>query len=147
MVSPPPIGRRRAVIAAIWLLCAFTGLIGAVWAVGWALQGSAAPSLDTVAAATHLHYPDSTEVVEADLSEMHTPTAGSRGEVSVAVPADDFGDFISGNDMDAPLPSGTTPAGNPAGIIPAGCTLEVCYAAVFIVEGDTVTVDLDITLL
>ena len=147
MVSSPPAGARRALIAAIWLLCAFAGLVGAVWAIGWALEGSKPPSLETVTEATRLHYPDSADIVEADLSEMHTPTPGSRGEVSVAVPTADFGDFIGGNDMAAPLLAGTTPAGAATGIIPAGCTDEVCYSATFVVDDGTVTVDLAVTLL
>lgn len=147
MVSPPPVGARRALIAATWLAVAFAGLIASVWAIAWALEGTDPPSLDTVAEATHLEYPASTEVVEADLTGMHTPTPGARGEASVQIPAADFGAFISGNDMEAPLLSGTTPAGAATGIIPAGCTIEVCYSATIIVDDDTVTVDLAVTLL
>ncbi|WP_100444343.1 hypothetical protein [Glycomyces xiaoerkulensis] len=147
MVSPPPTSGRRAAIAAVWLTATFAGLVGAVWAVGWALSGGSTPSLTTVAGATHLRYPDSTEVVEADLAELHTPTTGARAEVTVAVPTADFGAFIADNDMDAPLLSGTTPAGAATGIIPGGCTREVCYAATFIVDDDTVTVELHLTVL
>ncbi|HEU5127245.1 MAG TPA: hypothetical protein VFU12_04585 [Glycomyces sp.] len=147
MVSPPAATPRRALIAAVWLTVAFAGLIAAVWAVGWAFSGTAAPSLDSVAEATHLAYPDSTDVVDADLAEMHTPTPGSRGEATVDIPAADFGAFIADNGMDAPLLSGATPAGAATGIIPAGCTDQVCYAATILVEDDTVTVDLRVTLL
>ncbi|GAB4003288.1 hypothetical protein GCM10029992_44360 [Glycomyces albus] len=66
--------------------------------------------------------------------------------MTVAVPVDDFGDFIDGNGMEAPLPSGTTPAGDAHGVIPAGCTEAVCYSGAFVVEGETVTVDLALTL-
>ncbi|GAB4003286.1 hypothetical protein GCM10029992_44350 [Glycomyces albus] len=76
MVSPPPVGARGARIAAIWLLCVFAVLAGAAWAAFWALRDSPAPSLESVAAVTGLHYPDSTEVVEADLARMHTPPPG-----------------------------------------------------------------------
>ncbi len=147
MVSPPPATPRRALIAAIWLALALGGLITAVWAVGRALSGTPAPSLSSVAEATHLSYPADTDVVEADLTEMHTPTPGSRGEATVDIPAADFGAFIADNGMDAPLISGTTPAGVATGIIPAGCTDQVCYAATILVEEDTVTVDLRVTLL
>ncbi|WP_035699668.1 hypothetical protein, partial [Glycomyces tenuis] len=115
--------------------------------IGWALSGSAPPSLSTVAEATHLEYPSGTDVVEADLSQMHTPTPGSRGEATVDIPADEFGSFIADNAMEAPLLSGTTPAGTATGIIPAGCTDQVCYSATIIVDDQTVTVELLVTLL
>ena len=134
MVSPPPATPRRALIAAIWLALALGGLITAVWAVGRALSATPAPTL-------------SSDVVEADLTEMHTPTPGPRGVATVDSPAADFGAFIADNGMDAPLISGTTPAGVATGIIPAGCTDQVCYAATILVEEDTVTVDLRVTLL
>lgn len=147
MVSPPPATPRRALIAAVWLTLTFGGLIAAVWAVGWALSGSTPPSLTSVAEATHLTYPAGTEVVEADLTDTHTPTPGSRAEATLDIPAAEFGSFIADNGMDAPLISGTTPAGVATGIIPAGCTDQVCYAATILVEDDTVTVDLRVTLL
>lgn len=147
MVSPPPATPRRALIAAAWLAVVFCGLIAAVWAVGWALSGGKTPSLSSVTEATHLAYPEDTDVVEADLSEMHTPTPGSTGEATVAIPADQFGSFIDDNAMEAPLVSGATPAGTATGIIPAGCTEQVCYSATILVEDDTVTVDLRVTLL
>ncbi|MCH7231508.1 hypothetical protein L0U85_11695 [Glycomyces sp. L485] len=147
MTTPPEATGRRAITAAVWLAVALTGLITAAWAVGWALSGGSPPSLATVAEATHLHYPDSTDVLDADLAELHTPTPGSRGEATVEVPAGDFGDFIAGNDMDAPLVSGTTPTGAATGIIPSGCTTEICYSATLIVDDDAVTVDLRITLI
>ncbi|GAB3658608.1 hypothetical protein [Glycomyces tarimensis] len=147
MVSPPPAAKRRALVAAVWLTVTFAGLIAAVWAVGWAVSGGPAPSLATVTEATHLAYPDGTDVVDADLADMHTPTPGSRGEATVAIPADAFGEFIADNGMAAPLVAGATPAGAATGIIPAGCTHQVCYAAAIIVDDDTVTVDLRVTLL
>jgi hypothetical protein len=147
MASPPPPSKRRALIAAIWLTAAFCGLIAAVWAVGRALSGTAPPDLTTVAEATHLEYPEGTEVVEADLSQMHTPAPGSRGEATLDIPADEFGSFIADNAMDAPLLSGTTPAGAATGIIPAGCTDQVCYSGTLIIEDETVTVELLVTLL
>ncbi len=78
---------------------------------------------------------------------MHTPTPGSRGEATVDIPADEFGSFIADNAMEAPLLSGTTPAGTATGIIPAGCTDQVCYSATIIVDDQTVTVELLVTLL
>lgn len=147
MVSPPPATGRRALIAAAWLTVTFGGLIAAVWAVGWALEGTAAPSLSTVAEATRLDYPEGADVIEADLSEMHTPTSGSRGETTVTIPAADFGAFLAANGMDAPLLTGSTPAGTATGIIPAGCTDQVCYSGTIVVDDATVTVDLTVTLL
>jgi len=147
MVSPPTPTVRRALIAAAWLAAVFAGLIGAVWAVAWALEGGAQPSTASVAQATHLAFPDGTVVVDADLAGLESPTPGDRAEVTVDLPADAFGDFIDANAMEAPLLAGTTPAGNASGIIPAGCTDEVCYAATIVVTDDTVTVRLDITLL
>ena len=147
MVQPPPATPRRAFIAAAWLLLTLAGLITAVWFVGWALSGGDEPSLDTVEEATHLHYPDGTDVVDADLSEMHVPRPGARADVTVDIPADAFGDFIADNDMTAPLLSGTAPAGQATGVLPPGCTDDVCYAGSILVSGDTVTAQLRVTLL
>lgn len=147
MVSPPTPTVRRAWIAAAWLAVTLAGLIGAVWAVGWALETGPAPSVATVEAATRLTYPEGTRVVEADLSEMQTPTPGDRAEVTVAIPADAFGDFLDANGMDAPLLAGTTPAGDVSGIIPAGCGTDACWAATIIVGDDEVTVTLHVTLI
>ncbi|GAB3233899.1 hypothetical protein GCM10027447_30620 [Glycomyces halotolerans] len=147
MVSPPPTGKRRAAAAAAWLAVTFCGLVGAVWAVGWALGGGSAPSLATLEQATRLTYPGGTDVIDADLAETAAPTPGSAAEATVAIPEAEFGAFIAGNDMAPPLLSGTTPAGHATGIIPAGCTSEVCYTATFIVTDDAVTVELRVRLL
>lgn len=147
MVSPPPATGRRALIAATWLTLTFAGLITAVWAVGWALSGTDAPSLTTVAEATRLDYPEGTDVVDADLTEMHTPTPGARAKATLDMAADAFGAFITDNDMEAPLLTGTSPAGTATGIIPAGCNEEICYSATLVIDEDTVTVNLTVTLL
>lgn len=142
-VSSPPIGARRL----FWPVCAIAVAVGAVGVIGPALRDSAAPSLETVRAVTGLHYPVSTEVVEADLTDLRTPAPGAVGEVTVAVPAEDFGDFVDGNDMEAPVPSGAAPTGEAVGIIPSGCGERVCYSGGFVVEDGTVTIDLTVALL
>jgi hypothetical protein len=147
MKPPPQPTVRRALIAAVWLVCVFGGLIGAVWGVGWALEGGPQPDIATVESATHLTYPDDSEVTESDLSQMESPTPGDRAEVTVEIPADDFDDFLADNAMEAPLLAGTAPNGTATGTIPAGCTDRICYAASIIVEADTVTVILNVTLI
>jgi hypothetical protein len=132
------------VIAAIWLTVTLAGLIAAVGAIGWALQGGPQPSADSVGQATVLAFPDGTD---ADLSELETPLPGDRAEATVDIPADAFGDFLDANAMDPPLLTGTTPAGTASGIIPATCTTDVCYAATIVITEDTVTVRLTATLL
>jgi hypothetical protein len=69
------------------------------------------------------------------------------GTLPVTIPTADFGAFIADNDMETPLLSGTTPSGAAVGIIPAGCGDQACYSATFLVDDDTVTVDLTVTLL
>lgn len=138
--------RRRKAAFAIGLVCAAAALAAAAWAAAAAVRGASTPSLVSVAALTDLHYPASTEVTEADLTELHTPASGSVGEVTVTVPAEDFADFIDGNDMAAPLPSGAAPNGEAIGIIPSGCGERSCYSASFLVEDGTVTIDLTVTL-
>lgn len=147
MKPPPPPTVRRALIAAVWLAVVFGGLLAAVWGVAWALEGGPQPSTDTVAQATHLSFPDGTDVVESDLSAMQSPTPGDRAEATVDIPSDAFDDFIADNAMEAPLLAGTTPSGSATGIIPAACTDEICYSANIIVQEDTVTVELDVTLI
>lgn len=147
MVSPPTPTRRRALIALVWLAAALAGLIGAVWAIGWAVQGGPQPSAVSVGQAVHLEFPDGTDVVDADLAQMSSPNPGDRAEVTVDIPADEFGAFLDANAMATPLVAGLSPAGTATGTIPAGCTAEVCYAASLVVDGDTVTVDLTVTLL
>ncbi|WP_205326459.1 hypothetical protein [Glycomyces sp. YM15] len=138
---------RRALIAAVWLACVFGGLIAAVWAVGWALEGGPQPGVDTVEGATHLSFPAGTEVTDADLTQMESPTPGDRAEVTVEIPADAFDDFLADNAMATPLLAGMTPNGTATGTIPAGCTDEICYAASIIVDDDRVTVQLKVTLI
>lgn len=147
MVSPPTPTGRRALAAAAWLTAALAGLIGAVWAIGWALQGGPEPSADSVGQAVHLAFPDGTDVIASDLTAMTTPAPGDRAEVTVAIPADGFAEFLDANAMAAPLLTGTTPAGTASGIIPADCTDKVCYAATIVIDDDEITVRLDITLL
>ncbi|MEU5153564.1 hypothetical protein [Glycomyces sp. NPDC021274] len=147
MKPPPQPTVRRALIAAVWLACVFAGLLAAVWAVGWAMEGGPQPSLATVASATRLEFPDGTEVTESDLSQMESPTPGDRAEVTVEIPSDAFDDFIADNAMDAPLLAGTTPNGTATGTIPAACTDEICYSAGIIVDDDAVTVQLVVTLI
>ncbi|THV26241.1 hypothetical protein [Glycomyces paridis] len=147
MVSPPIPTVRRAWFAALWLAVVLAGLIGAVWAVAWALEGGPQPSTATVAEATRLDFPEGTEVLEADLSQMETPMPGDRAEVTVAVPAAAFGEFLEANGMEAPLLAGATPAGNASGIIPAACGDDACYTATIVVTDEQVTVDLAVTLL
>jgi len=147
MVSPPAPTVRRALIAAVWLTVVLAGLIGAVWAVGWALEGGPQPSISTVEEATHLDFPGAATVLESDLSQMQSPTPGARAELTVDIPADDFDDFLSANDMDAPLIAGTTPAGTASGIIPADCGPESCWAATIVVKDASVTVTLNVTLI
>jgi hypothetical protein len=138
---------RRALIAAVWLAGVAAGLLAAVWGVAWALEGGPQPSLATVQSATHLDFPEDTEVTDADLTAMESPTPGDRAEVTVEIPSDDFDDFLAGNGMDAPLLAGTSPGGTATGVIPAGCDDEICWAATIIVEHDAVTVELDVTLI
>ncbi|MFC3494801.1 hypothetical protein [Glycomyces rhizosphaerae] len=147
MKPPPTPTVRRAIIAAVWLTVVFGGLLAAVWGVAWALKGGPQPSVETVAQATHLAFPEGTDVVESDLSAMQSPTPGARAEVTVDIPSDEFDDFIADNAMEAPLLAGTTPSGSATGIIPAACNDEVCYSATIVVEKDAVTVNLDVTLL
>jgi hypothetical protein len=147
MVPPPAPTVRRALVAAVWLAVVLAGLLAAVWGVAWALRGGPQPGLGTVAAATHLDFPDGTDVVDADLSQMETPAPGDRAEVTVDIPSEAFDDFLEANAMDAPLLAGTTPAGAASGIIPAGCGPEACWAATIVVTDDAVTVDLAVTLL
>jgi hypothetical protein len=147
MVSPPTPTVRRALAAAAWLTVTFAGLIAAVWAVGWAIDGGTQPSAASVGEAVHLDFPGGTEILDADLTEVQTPAPGARAEVTADIPADAFADFLDANAMDAPLPTGTTPAGTTSGIIPAGCTPEVCYGATIVIADDHVTVRLTVTLL
>lgn len=147
MKPPPTPTVRRAIIAAVWLAAVFGGLLAAVWGIGWALKGGPQPSVETVAQATHLDFPDGTEVVESDLSAMQSPTPGARAKATVDIPSDEFDDFIADNAMEAPLLAGTTPSGSATGIIPAACNDEVCYSATIVVEKDAVTVNLEVTLL
>ena len=147
MVSPPAPTVRRALFAAVWLAVVLAGLLAAVWGVGWALQGGSQPGLGTVAEATHLDFPDGTDVVDADLSQVELPNPGDRAEVTVDIPSEAFGDFLDANGMETPLIAGTTPAGTAAGVIPAGCGPESCWAATIVVTDDAVTVDLAVTLL
>ncbi|WP_030155997.1 hypothetical protein [Glycomyces sp. NRRL B-16210] len=147
MVSPPTPSVRRAWIALAWLAATLAGLLAAVWAVAWALEGGPVPSTATVAEATHMAFPEGTEVVEADLAQMQSPTPGSRAEVTVDIPSEAFGDFLDANAMEAPLLAGTTPAGWASGIIPAGCGHESCWAATIIVKDEAVTVTLHVTLI
>lgn len=147
MVSPPTPTVRRALVAAVWLIATFAGLIAAVWAIGWALDGGTQPSTASVSQAVHLDFPDGTEILDADLTEVQTPAPGARAEVTADIPADAFADFLDANGMDAPLPTGTTPAGTVSAIIPAGCTPEVCYGATVVIAEDHVTVRLTVTLL
>jgi hypothetical protein len=147
MVSPPTPTVRRALVAAVWLAVVLAGLIGAVWGVAWALEGGPQPSVATVAEATRLEFPEGTDVVESDLSQMQSPTPGDRAEVTVDIPSDAFGDFLDANAMEAPLLAGTTPTGAASGIIPAGCGAEACWAATIVVTDEAVTVDLTVTLI
>ncbi|MDA1360127.1 hypothetical protein O1R50_10850 [Glycomyces luteolus] len=147
MKPPPQPTVRRALVAALWLACVFGGLIAAVWGIGWAFEGGPQPSVATVEGATHLAFPEDTEVTDADLSQMESPAPGDRAEVTVEIPADDFDDFLADNAMEAPLLAGTTPNGTATGTIPAGCTEDVCHASSIIVEGGTVTVQLTVTLI
>ncbi|MDN3242782.1 hypothetical protein [Glycomyces tritici] len=147
MKPPPQPTVRRALIAAVWLACVAVGLLAAVWAVGWAVEGGPQPSVATVASATRLDFPEGTEVTESDLSQMESPGPGDRAEVTVEIPSDAFDDFIADNAMEAPLLAGRTPNGSTTGIIPAACTDEICYAANIIVQEDAVTVQLDVTLI
>ncbi|THV33423.1 hypothetical protein [Glycomyces buryatensis] len=147
MVLPAPVARRRALWAALCLLATFAGLIGAVAALAWALEDDNTPDLQTITEATHLTYPDSTDVVEADIAALHAPAPGASAEVTVDIPADDFGTFIADNGMDPPLVSGTTPAGTASGLLASDCTDEVCYSGTVILDEETVTVRLRITLI
>jgi hypothetical protein len=147
MVSPPTPTGRRALFALVWLAAAFAGLITAVWAIGWAVQGGPQPSAASVGQAVHLEFPAGTDVVDADLAQMSSPNPGDRAEVTVDIPADDFGAFLDANAMAPPLVAGVSPAGTATGTIPASCTAEVCYAASLVIGEDTVTVDLTVTLL
>lgn len=147
MVSPPAPTVRRALSAAAWLLVVLAGLIAAVWGVAWALEGGPQPSADAVEEAVHLDLPEGTEVVDADLSQAQPPMPGDRAEATVRIESDEFGAFIADNGMDAPLLAGVTPAGTASGVIPAGCTDEVCYSATIVVTDDAVEVDLTVTLL
>ena len=147
MKPPPQPTVRRALIAAVWLACVFAGLLAAVWGVGWALEGGPQPGLASVASSTHLVFPEDTEVTDADLSQMESPTPGDRAEVTVEIPSEEFDDFIADNGMEAPLLAGTTPNGDAMGIIPAGCGEAACYAASIVVREDVVIVELDVTLI
>ncbi|MFB9662663.1 hypothetical protein ACFQS3_22895 [Glycomyces mayteni] len=147
MVSPPAPTVRRALHAAVWLLVVLAGLIAAVWGVAWALEGGPQPSADAVEQAVHLDLPEGTEVVDADLSQAQPPMPGDRAEATVRIAPESFGAFIADNGMDAPLLAGVTPAGTASGIIPAGCTEEVCYSATIVVTDDAVEVALTVTLL
>lgn len=138
---------RRALIAAVWLACVAAGLLAAVWGVGWALEGGPQPGIETVQSATHLVFPEETEVVDADLTAMESPAPGDRAEVTVEIPSGDFDDFLADNGMEAPLLAGTSPGGTATGVIPAGCGEEICWAGTIIVGSDAVTVDLDVTLI
>ncbi len=147
MVSPPTPTVRRALYASGWLLVVLAGLLAAVWGVAWALEGGPQPSADAVEQAVHLDLPEGTDVIDADLSQTQSPTPGDRAEATVSVPSDVFGEFIDANGMDAPLLAGLTPAGTASGVIPAGCTDEVCYSATIVVTEDAVEVNLTVTLL
>jgi hypothetical protein len=147
MVSPPTPTVRRALVAAVWLTVTFAGLIAAVGAIGWAVDGGTQPSAASVSEAVHLDFPDGTEILDADLTEVRTPAPGARAEVTADIPADQFAAFLDANAMDAPLPTGTTPAGTLSAIIPAGCTAEACYSATAVIAEDHVTVRLTVTLL
>ncbi|MQM23999.1 hypothetical protein [Glycomyces albidus] len=147
MVSPPTPTVRRALFASVWLAVVLAGLLSAVWAVAWALEGGPQPSADAVEQAVHLDLPEGTDVLDADLSQTQSPTPGDRAEAKVSVPADAFGEFLDANGMDAPLLAGVTPAGTASGVIPAGCTDEVCYSATIVVTDEAVEVNLTVTLL
>ncbi|WP_112136259.1 hypothetical protein [Glycomyces dulcitolivorans] len=147
MVSPPIPTVRRGLFAAAWLLVVLAGLIGAVWGVAWALEGGPQPSANAVEQAVHIELPEGTEVLDADLTQAQPPTPGDRAEATVSVPAESFGEFIDANGMDAPLVAGVTPAGTASGVIPAGCTDEVCYSATIVVTDEAVEVNLTVTLL
>jgi len=147
MKPPPTPTVRRALIAAVWLTVVFGGMIAAVWAVGWSLEGGPQPSAESVAQATHVSFPEGTDVLESDLTQMQTPTPGDRAEITVDIPSKAFDDFIADNAMEAPLLAGTTPNGSASGIIPAGCNAEVCYSATIVVNDDAVNVQLTVTLL
>jgi hypothetical protein len=147
MKPPPQPTVRRALIAAVWLACVAAGLLAAVWAVGWAVEGGPQPSIATIESATRLEFPDGTEVTESDLTQMESPNPGDRAEVTVEIPSDAFDDFIADNAMEAPLLAGTTPSGTTTGTLPAACNDEICYAANIIVDDDAVTVQLDVTLI
>ncbi|MEU5871338.1 hypothetical protein AB0A73_07200 [Glycomyces sp. NPDC047369] len=146
MVSPPAPTVRRALHGTAWLLVVLAGAVTAVWGLTWALEGGPQPSADAVAEAVHLDLPEGTEVVDADLSQA-PPIPGDRTEATVRIDADDFGAFLDDNGMDAPLLAGVTPAGTASGVIPAGCTAEVCYSATIVVADDAVEVTLTVTLL
>ncbi|GAA1690790.1 hypothetical protein GCM10009830_43130 [Glycomyces endophyticus] len=147
MVSPPTPTARRALAAAAWLLVVLAGLIAAVWGVAWAIEGGPQPTADAVEQAVHIDLPEGTDVIDADLTQTQPPTPGDRAEATLRVPADAFGEFIDANGMDAPLVAGVTPAGTASGVIPAGCTDEVCYSATIVVTDDAVEVTLTVTLL
>jgi hypothetical protein len=147
MVSPPIPTVRRGLFAAAWLLVVLAGLIGAVWGVAWALEGGPQPSANAVEQAVHIELPEGTRVLDADLTQAQPPTPGDRAEATVSVPAEAFGEFIDANGMDAPLVAGVTPAGTASGVIPAGCTDEVCYSATIVVTDEAVEVNLTVTLL
>jgi hypothetical protein len=147
MKPPPTPTVRRALIAAVWLLVVFGGMIAAVWGVGWSLEGGPQPSAGSVGQATHLSFPDGTDVLESDLTQMESPTPGDRAEVTVDIPSKAFDDFIADNNMEAPLLAGTTPNGSASGIIPAGCNDDVCYSATIVVNDDAVNVHLTVTLI
>lgn len=147
MVSPPASTRRRALIVVACLALVLAGILAAVWGAVRALGGGPPPGLGTVAEATRLDFPDGTVVVDADLSQMQSPTPGDHAEVTVDIPSAAFDDFLAANGMEAPLLAGTTPTGDASGIIPAACGPEACWAATFVVTDDAVTVDLAVTLL
>lgn len=136
---------RRALIAAAWLACLAAGIVTAVWAVGWSLRGGPQPSIATLESATHLAFPADSEVIESDLSQLHSPTPGDQVEATVEIPSGSFDDFLADNAMGAPLPAGMSPGGAATGTIPPACTEEICYSANIIVEEDAVTVMLTVT--
>lgn len=147
MISPPAPTVRRALVGFAFLAVVLAGVLTAVWGFTWALGAGPQPSTAAVEQAVHLDFPEGTEVLDADLSQTDPPLPGARGDATVRIPSDAFGEFLDANGMDAPLIDGLTPAGTASGTIPAGCTDEVCYSATILVDDDAVDVRVTVTLL
>jgi hypothetical protein len=147
MRTPPTPTLRRALVGSAWLVAVLAGVLAAMWGFTWALEGGPQPSADAVEQAVHLEFPEGTDVLDADLSQTDPPVPGARAEATIRVPLDVFGEFLDANGMDAPLIDGLTPAGTARGVIPAGCTDEVCYSATILVTEDAVDVTVTVTLL